>query len=922
MKLRFLIASASAAIMALAAMTAPSATAQTDEDNPVADPAAVIVQGKARFTVLTPRLIRMEWAEDGKFEDRASFGFVNRKLPVPEYTVKQSAGKLTIKTADLSLTYIGDGKFSADNLSITFANPNYRSKKSAAPALAKASDTKSKTLVWHPGMAQDANLLGTTRTLDGFDAKGNYRDFSGYDLAPISTEGWAVYDESTRFLFEKTDEDWKYWLGQRPEGDREDLYFFGYGHDYKAAVSDFIKIGGKIPLPPKYMFGYWWCRYWQYSDTELYDLMDHFKAYNIPIDVFIIDMDWHEVWDDKKAAGQKKDEAGQTMGWTGLTWNSRLFPNPANTLRQLHDYGVKVSLNHHPASGVQTFEEPYERMVKDYTSRTDNYDGPKGYVKPDGTPAYVPYRMSQIEWADAYFNSVMHPFEKQGVDFWWLDWQQYKQSKYVKGLSNTFWINYAFFTDMKRQSVSEGIYARRPVIYHRWGGIGSHRYQIGFSGDTYATWQVLGALPRFTATSSNVGYGYWGHDIGGHMQPKGVHETNPELYTRWLQYGVFTPIYKTHSTKDLSMEKRFWVFPEYFDAMRAAIRLRYDLSPYIYGAARQAYDTGISMTRPLYYDHPDEQAAYDNDKEYMFGDDILGTVIDQPCDSVTGLAPMSVWLPDGSGWYDAATGNSYSGGQKLSLSYTVNENPFFVKAGAIIPLAASDISSLQTPSDEVRFFIAPGEGESSTTLYEDDGTSQAYETEYATTRVSKTSSASGISVRIAAREGSYRGMNPNRKVQVILEGIYPPKEVRINGARVQYSRFPAEVKEAVWTYDGRNLRAVIYIPEAAASSEVTVEADYDSSKDLSLLNGKKGIIGRMAAMTAEAKIAFGTYNGNMNLPDELLVIAQCGSFVTEKPSDTEKYLRAIDINALKAMLDKQSKLPSAIKTKLLSQCKY
>jgi alpha-glucosidase len=884
--------------------SAATSWAQTDEDNPVADPLAVVVQGNARFTVLTPELIRMEWAEDGQFEDRASFGFVNRRLPVPQFTVRKRSGKLTIKTSALTLTYTGNSKFDAENLSITFADPNNKGKKST----------------WRPGMAQDANLLGTTRTLDGFDASGNYRDFSGYDIAPISRDGWAVYDESSRFLFEKTDEDWKYWLGQRPEGERQDLYFFGYGHDYKAAVSDYIKIGGKIPMPPKYMFGYWWCRYWQYSDAELYDLMDHFKAYSIPIDVFIIDMDWHEVWDDKKAAGYTRDEAGQSTGWTGLTWNSRLFPNPTNTLHQLHDYGVKVSLNHHPASGVQTYEEPYERMVKDYTSRTSDYDGPKGFVKEDGTPTYVPYRMSQIEWADAYFNSVIHPFEKQGVDFWWLDWQQYMESKYVKGLSNTFWINYAFFTDMKRQSASEGIYARRPVIYHRWGGIGSHRYQIGFSGDTYATWKVLGALPKFTATSSNVGYGYWGHDIGGHMQPKGVNETNPELYTRWLQYGVFTPIYKTHSTKNLSMEKRFWVFPDYFDAMRAAIRLRYDLSPYIYGAARQTYDTGICMTRPLYYDYPELSEAYDFDQEYMFGDDILGTVIDQPCDSVTGLADRKIWLPGGTKWYDAATGNLYDGGQILDLKYTVNENPFFVKAGAIIPLAGAEITSLQEPSNEIRFAIAPGAGDSETVLYEDDGTTQAYETEYATTKVSKSSSESGIKVTIGAREGSYRGMPSTRRVQVILEAVYPPKAVRVNGSSVPYSRFPAEEDGAVWTYEGKNLRAVVYLPESSASQQITVEADYDSSLDLSLLYGKKGIIGRMAAMTAEAKIAFGTYNGNMNLPDELLVIAQCGSFVTEDPANTEKYLKAIDVKALETMLSKQTKLPSSIKTKLLSQC--
>lgn len=111
---------------------------------------------------------------------------------------------------------------------------------------------------------------------------------------------------------------------------------------------------------------------------------------------------------------------------------------------------------------------------------------------------------------------------------------------------------------------------------------------------------------------------------------KGVKESDPELYTRWLQSGVFTPIFKTHSTKDMNMEKRFWMFPDHFDAMREAIRLRYDLSPYIYTAARQAYDTGVSITRPLYYYWPEEDKAYESKEEFMFGDDILATTVCSP----------------------------------------------------------------------------------------------------------------------------------------------------------------------------------------------------------------------------------------------------------------------------------------------------
>ena len=334
-----------------------------------------------------------------------------------------------------------------------------------------------------------------------------------------------------------------YWVTERPKGDRQDLYIFAYGHDYVAAVSDFTKISGKIPLPPKYALGYWWCRYWLYSDYELVDLAQHFRDFSIPADVMIIDMDWHDTFEMGAAGrGYQRDAAGERKGWTGYTWKKELFPNPGNLLQELHNYGFKTSLNLHPASGLQVFEEPYERFVKDYLSRAgEDYDGPRGYKDADGNPVYVPFRMDQPAWADAYFNSVLDPMTRMGVDFWWLDWQQFMTSKYIPGLSNTFWLNHTFWWHQVRQSAKYGQDAARPMIYHRWGGIGSHRYQVGFSGDTYATWKVLGYLPWFTATAANVGYGYWGHDIGGHIQRRGGKNTDPELYTRWLQSGVFTP---------------------------------------------------------------------------------------------------------------------------------------------------------------------------------------------------------------------------------------------------------------------------------------------------------------------------------------------------------------------------------------------
>ncbi|MBR5905488.1 MAG: DUF5110 domain-containing protein [Bacteroidales bacterium] len=776
-------------------------------NNPVARPEATVTCEKARFTVLTDRLIRMEWAEDGVFEDRASLAIVNRDLPVPAFKVKRSGAGLSIKTDKLTLSYKG-GKFDPESLSVSFK-------------------LNGKTMTWHPGDAPSGNLKGTTRTLDGcngFDKLSHNE--KELENGILSRDGWALVDESSRHLLEADGSDWGEWVAERPEGERTDWYIFAYGHDYIAALRDFTKVAGNIPLPPKYVFGYWWSRYWIYTDEEILQLADDMRSRDIPADVFIIDMDWHETWKDlDKRKGH--DEFNQRRGWTGYTWNRDLIPDPEGLLGDLHAKGFKTALNLHPASGIRPYEDCYDRFVTDYLSRTSDYDGPKDYIYPEGGYTFagnnepsgqagwrapVPFRLDQQAWADAYFNSVIHPLERLGVDFWWLDWQQWRESKYVKDLSNTFWCNFSFWNDKLRQTRSQGLQAPRPLIYHRWGGLGSHRYQLGFSGDTYTEWSVLKFLPYFTSTASNVGYGYWGHDIGGHMQHKDRQgPRNAELYTRWMQFGVFTPIFKTHSTQSANLDCRIWIYPEYYDYLKEAIQLRYALSPYIYDAARQATDTGISMCRPLYYYYSELKEAYDWNEEYFFGDNILATAICEPV-GADGTASRKVWLPAGE-WYDMAHGKLLKGGKAYELSYTLDQNPWFVRGGAVLPLAEEGIRNLQDASNVLRLMVVPGSAACKIVHYEDDGISQSYEKEFAQTVVEKSVSGRKTVLKIGAREGSYAGAPATRRISVLLEGVdVKPSAVLLDG-----SPLPAE---AVCLGGGR---VTIVLPEAPADKAQVLE---------------------------------------------------------------------------------------------------
>ena len=791
-------------IILLAALLAAAVTGYAKND-PVASAQAQVVAGNARFTVLTDRLIRMEWSEKGTFEDNATLAIVNRNLPVPKFTTTRSGDGVTIRTSAVTLTYKG-GKFAEDNLSVSFK-------------------LNGKTVTWHPGMEATGNLMGTARTLDGCTGPDHINNNDPMELGILSRDGWAIVDESSRHLFVPDDSDWGEWVSVRPEGDVQDLYIFAYGHDYKAALADFTKVAGKIPMPPKYVFGYWWSRYWAYSDEEFLALGKEFRDRRIPIDVMVIDMDWHQTWQ-STSRRLRRDEVGQNVGWTGYSWNRDLFNDPEAFLAELHDeLHLKTSLNLHPASGIVQREDAYPAFVADYLSRTDDYDGPEGYIYKGGEQqangniakkgyhAPVPFRMDQVAWADAYFNSVLHPLEKQGVDFWWLDWQQYKESNYVPGLSNTFWLNHTFFNDKVRRNIDKPAEdSERPMIYHRWGGLGSHRYQLGFSGDTNIRWEVLGYLPYFTATASNVGYGYWGHDLGGHMQ-RGQIPTDPELYTRWLQYGVFSPLFKTHCTSSAIIERRFWAFEDHYQYMRDAVELRYALSPYIYDMARKAYDTGVSLCRPMYYEYPEEEKAYTWKEQYFFGDNILAATVCEPLDSLTGKAGRSVWLPAGNDWYDMAHKQMLKGGQTRNLQYTIGEIAWFVKAGSIIPLAAEGIQNLQEKSNALRIYIAPGAGKSTYTHYEDDEVSQAYPNSYATTLITKTATSSGCTVDIAARQGSYKGMAADRDLTIVIGGL----------TRKPSATFDGKALDCKWDADRQEASIKLPVQSANAPARVTVK---------------------------------------------------------------------------------------------------
>jgi len=579
------------------------------------------IQGKHyRFTLLTDQLIRLEFSKSGYFENGPTQTVLNRNLGPVHFHLIEDEQHLEIMTESFQLNYT-KGAFSASNL---FIDVNYQF---------SAYHNR-----WYYGSSIET-LKGTARTLDMVDGT------TPLEEGIISKNGFAVLDDSYSFLLDENQD-------PKPrQAEQIDLYFFAYGRDYKTALKDYYRLTGATPLLPRYALGNWWSRFWRYDEKEYLELMDRFKEEEIPLSVSVIDMDWH-LTDIPKRFGSS---------WTGYTWNRELFPHPKAFLDNLHERGLKVTLNVHPADGIRAFEKPYPSVAKKL-----------GLNQELEEPAN--FDIANEAFRASYFEDVHHPLEADGVDFWWLDWQQGTESG-KQGLDPLWLLNHYHYQDIQRKKQND-------IILSRYAGPGSHRYPIGFSGDTVISWDSLNFQPYFTSTAANIGYCWWSHDIGGHMDGY----RDEELALRWLQFGVFSPINRLHSSNSPFTGKEPWRFNELiFSSMKKYLKLRHSLIPYLYTMNVLTSEEGLPLILPMYYEFPLEEEAYHVPNQYTFGTQMMVAPMTSKANSLLKASANNVWLPEGT-WYDYFTGFRYQGQTKLKVFRTITEIPVFVKEGAIIPL--------------------------------------------------------------------------------------------------------------------------------------------------------------------------------------------------------------------------------------------
>lgn len=638
---------------------------------PAATEKQIVVRGKTRFTVLTDSLLRVETQDEGVFCDEPTQSVWFRNFAEPVFTVADVADTVQIRTAKVTFVY---------------SLKAGRMLRILLPGGKNVTDFKK------------GNLKGTCRTLDITAGIITLTD------GVCSRNGVALLDDSTTLLM-------------KPDGSilpREnkgsDIYYFAYGNDYIGATTDLYKLTGKVPLIPRYALSNWWSRYKAYTQDEYLSLMDTFKEKEIPITVATVDMDWHWVNIRKKFG---KDSHKPSMhrnfmeyvydvwstGWTGYSFNTELFPDPDGFLRKLKEDGYRVTFNIHPSMGVRWFEDQYEDMCR----AMDMDPAEKQPVRFD---------ITDKKFTENYFDILHRPFEEKGVDFWWIDWQQGKNTA-VKGLDPLWALNHYHFLDNAK-------HGNRPLILSRFCGAGSQRYPLGFSGDTTQTWKSLDFQPGFTATASNIAYPWWSHDIGGHCMGK----KDDELYVRWVQLGVFSPVMRLHSTNNEFAGKEPWNYSgPAAKAATDALRLRHKLLPYIYTMNYRTHNDCRAICEPMYYAYPEEENAYTHKNEFFFGTELIVAPVTEHTHERTNLAGVDVWIPEGR-YTDIFTDRIYKGKQTVRMFRDIDSIPVLAKEGAIIPMSTNDRRNDCTNPAETDVLIY--RGNNTFVMYEDDGETLNY----------------------------------------------------------------------------------------------------------------------------------------------------------------------------------------------------
>ena len=609
-------------------------------------------------------------------------------------------------------------------------------------------------------MSENEGIYGLGQFQEGilnYRGKEAYLVHANRDIANpvlLSTNNYVLFwDNYSKTLFSDNETGATFW------SEMEDgvSYYFVYGTDMKNAVSEFRHLTGYAPMLPKSAFGFWVSRERYKSFDELTGVVAEYRKRNIPMDNIV--QDW-QYW-----GGSPKHEL-----WNNMKFSPENFADPEKVINDLHNkYNVKLTLSVWPCAGKET------KLYHEMDSVKALFD----------IPTWAGYKVIDIYNPSAqkiYWDNLYEGLFTKGVDSWWMDatepsfrdgLYQNKQEEWSKKAGMTYIGPFHRYMNTYSLVLSQVMYEnlrkqnnKRVSILTRSAFAGQQKYGTStWSGDIYASWNVLKKQIPAGLNLCMTGIPYWTTDIGA-FRVKSQEKANSggtgelgnyvdeskmsndggykeglkdpaylELYTRWFQYGAFNPMFRIHGTE---VPREIWYFGEpgnpYYDAQVEMINLRYSLLSYIYSTSWQVTSNGATMMRALVMDFTNDKNVYNNSEAYMFGDALLVNPIVHPMfhdrdgKILDGNTKVSIYLPkhDGKYWYDFNSDKVYQGGNTIDYNAPLNIIPVFVKAGSIVP--RNEPVQYVGADDNSEMDIVVYSGENAIfTLYEDDNETYDYE---------------------------------------------------------------------------------------------------------------------------------------------------------------------------------------------------
>ncbi len=627
--------------------------------------------------------------------------------------------------------------------------------------------------------------LGATRRLWNFQSNRGH----GADIAIpllLSQAGYALFfDNSAAARIEPADVYEGAWFDYTSEPGSLDLYVIG-GADLRAVMGGVAGLLGHAAMPPRWALGYMQSSRHFDSPGEVRSLAHTIREKRIPCDVLIF-------------LSTYGTERGLNRIVGDLRFQHDLFPDPAATLKEFHAANFRVLSHEYPVlhPAAPGFAEAERRgYLLDYA-----------YPDQPVQPGVATYKQGQ-RFLDFSRPEVRHWWWAQhadllatGIDGWWLDGGEGPPAATALH-AGPGTVLHNRFDLLRQQAFAEGEHAdrpdRRPFLLTRSGGPGMQRFgAMPWSGDINTSFATFEAQVKIGLNLALSGVPHWGTDIGGFYS---VAPDAGELFVRWLQFGAFCSIFRAHG--HVWRRHLPWAHgPEIEAICRRTIELRYRLMPYTYTLAWQAHRHGLPMMRPLVLNHPDDPSVWDLGTEYLWGDDLLVAPVTR-----AGATHWPVYLPAGA-WHDFWTNEIHRGPCAVTVAAPLDRLPLFVRGGSIIPLGPVVQHDGEQPLAELTLLDHP-EGESSFTLYEDDGLTQRHrDGAFAETEITCAEDAAWLTCRIAAPAGDASVIPPGRRYTLRIRTDRTPRAVTRDGAA-----------HSGWRRDG----AFLVVADLAQPAEVRI----------------------------------------------------------------------------------------------------